>query len=69
MTAPEPKPRGRSPFGRRASYFSSEIAAVALSLAVFMSPALQAASASFTSPLILLISVPVVFAPASDRGA
>jgi hypothetical protein len=52
-----------------AFYFSADIAAEALSFAAFISPALQAASASLISPAILLMSVPALFAPASDRGA
>jgi hypothetical protein len=53
---------------RDVDYLSVVIAASAFDLAVFMSPALQAASASLTSVDALEIS-PEGFAPASDRGA
>src|SRR5207253_4280469 len=64
--------RGAAPGARkiraeRGRYFSRAIAAAALLFAVFMSPALHAASASFTSLAALLASIWV--APASVRGA
>ncbi len=48
------------------AYFITAMAASAFAFAVFMSPALHAASASFTSVHALL---PPVLEPARERGA
>ena len=66
---PREIPWGPSLTSTSTTYFRAEMAASAFSFAVFMSPALQAASASLTIPAILLRSVAPLGAPADDRGA
>jgi len=61
--------RGPGLPGGYVRYFRTAMAASALALAVVMSPALHAASASLISVEALLMPSPAGLAPASDRGA